>query len=77
MNDRIEPFDILWSDLANVLGEGQRTRAIVVIKPAVAVKAAIYRDDVEPTPYKPWPENGTDIPVGTGNQYPHTLDLPS
>ena len=55
-----------------VLGEGQRPRAVVVIEPAAAIKAAIHPDDVEPPLDEPRPENGTDIAVGAGNQYSHS-----
>jgi hypothetical protein len=38
---------------------------VIVVKPSVAIKAAIHPDDIEPPLYKARPENGPDIPVDT------------
>ena len=72
MYDRVEPFDILRRDPAHVFGEGERARLEIIVKPTIAVKAAIHPDDLEPLLQKLRPENGTDVPVDARNQYPHT-----
>jgi hypothetical protein len=45
---------------------------VIVIKPAIAVKAAINPDNVEPPLHKLRPENGADISVDARNQYSHS-----
>src|ERR1700720_2745974 len=75
MHDRVEPFDVLWRYPAHVLGKGERPRGAIVVKPAIPVKAAINPDDVEPPLQQLRPENGADIPVDTGNEYPHSRHL--
>ena len=72
VNDRVEPFDILRGNLAHVLSEGERTRAVIVVKPAIAVKAAINPDNVKPPLHELRPENGADISIDTRNQYSHS-----
>src|SRR6516164_3599355 len=72
VHDRIKPLDIFGGHPAHVLGESQRPWAVVVVEPAVAIKAAIRPDDVEPLLHEPRPNNGADIPVGSSYQYPHS-----
>jgi hypothetical protein len=72
MNDRIKPLDILRCYPADVLGECEWARMTIVVKPAIAVKAAINPDNIEPPLQQPRPENGANISVDTGNQYPHS-----
>src|ERR1700739_4445605 len=76
MHDRVEPFDILRAHPAHVLSQGERPRTRVVVKPAIAVKAAIHPDNVKPLPQKPRPEYSADIAVDTGHQYPHFRHAP-
>jgi hypothetical protein len=47
MHNRIEPFHILWSYPPYVLRVGQRSLVVVVIEPAITVKATINPDNVE------------------------------
>src|ERR1700734_877276 len=70
MNNRFEPFDIFRGNLSHVLGEGEWTR-VMIIKPTVAVKAAINSDNVKAPFDELRPENGADISIDTGNQYSH------
>jgi hypothetical protein len=77
VNDRFEPLDILRGNLTYVLTEGERTRAVIVVKPAIAIKAAINSDNVEPPLHKLRPENGAYISVDTRNQYSHSRHYPS
>jgi hypothetical protein len=71
MNDAVETFDVPRKDVAHILAEGERARAPIVIKPAVAVVAAINPDDLELLLKQTWPENSANIPVDTGNQHSH------
>src|SRR5215831_6358137 len=71
MHDRVEPFDILRAHPAHVLSQGERPRTRVVVKPAIAVKAAIHPDNVKPLLQKRRPEYSADITIDTGHQYPH------
>src|SRR5262245_37020760 len=75
MHDGVEPFDVLWTYAAHVLGQGERARVVIVVEPAVAIESAICPDNIEPLFQKPGPEHGADIPVGTGDQYPHHRHL--
>ena len=72
MYGRVEPFDIFRRDPAHVFGKCERARLEIIVKPAVAVEAAIHPDDLEFLLQKLRPENGTDVSVGAGDKYPHT-----
>jgi hypothetical protein len=75
MYGRVEPFDILRRDPTHVFGKGERARLEIIVKPAVSVEAAIHPDDLKPLLQKLRPENGADISVDAGNQYPHSRHL--
>jgi len=75
VHDRIEPCDIRRGHPPHVFGESQRSRAVVVVEVAIAVKAAIYPDDVEPPLHEPRPENRADIPIDPGYEYPHSRHI--
>src|SRR6516165_2924177 len=70
VDDRVEPVDILGGYPTHVHGEGQRVWEGVVVEPAVAIKAAIYRDNLKAALDQPRSENGTSIAIGAGHQYP-------
>jgi LmbE family N-acetylglucosaminyl deacetylase len=59
-----------------VFGESQRPRVVVIVEPAIAVKAAIDPDNLESVLQEPRPENSADIPINTGYQYPHSRHIP-
>jgi hypothetical protein len=48
---------------------------VVVVEPAVAIKATIHPDNVKTLLQQPRPEHGTDISVDSGNQYPHSRHI--
>src|SRR5262252_8363683 len=75
MDDRVEPFDILRAHPAHVFSQGERPRTRVVVKPAIAVKAAIHPDNVKPLLQKRRPEYSADITIDTGHQYPHSRHI--
>jgi hypothetical protein len=53
IHDRVKPFDILWGHPTPVLGESRLPRAVVVVEPAVVVKAAIHPDNIIKTESPP------------------------
>ena len=61
VNDPFDPLDILRGNLAHVLTEGERTRAVIIVKLAIAVKSAINPDNVEPPRHELRSENDANI----------------
>jgi hypothetical protein len=45
---------------------------MIIVKPAIAVKAAINPDNLEPSLHEFRPENGADVAIDTSNQYAHS-----
>src|ERR1700676_4711620 len=79
MHDRIEPLDVFRGQLSDVLADGEGPWPLIVEEPAVPVIAAIDADDIQSALQKSRGEDGTDIAVGSGDQYLHclvTLALP-
>src|SRR6516164_1965627 len=46
---------------------------MIIVKPAIAVKAAINPDNLKPSLHEFRPENGADVAIDTSNQYTHSL----